>query len=73
MRNDAIWQSSAEQWHTHCLIFGASMDIHLVVIKPFGKLARGDIVTDKARISQILGCEHSRCVVRVAAQSARGD
>lgn len=48
------------------------MDIHLVVIKPFGNLARGDIVTDKARINQILSCEHSRYVVRVAAQSPMG-
>ena len=49
------------------------MDIELVVIKPFGNLARGDIVTDRARISQILGCEHARNVVRVAAQSAKGN
>jgi hypothetical protein len=48
------------------------MDIQLVVIKPFGNLARGDIVTDKARVGQILGCEHARCVVRVAAQAAKG-
>jgi hypothetical protein len=49
------------------------MDIHLVVVKPFGGLARGDIITDKARISQILSSEHARGVVRVAAPISKGN
>jgi len=41
------------------------MDVQLVVVKPFGNLARGDIVTDTVRITQILNGEHARSVVRV--------
>ena len=43
------------------------MNTHLVVVRPFGNLARGDIVTDTGRITQILNSEHARCVVRVVA------
>ena len=41
--------------------------MHLVVVKPFGIFARGDIVTDATRITQILNGEHARFVVRVVA------
>lgn len=41
------------------------MDMHLVVVRPFAGLARGDIVTDEDRITKILNSEHSRFVVRV--------
>ncbi len=49
------------------------MDIHLVVVRPFGGLARGDIVTDAVHVAQILSSEHARCVVRVAASTKKGD
>jgi len=39
--------------------------MHLVVVKPFGLFARGDIVTDAAHITQILNGDHARFVVRV--------
>ena len=41
------------------------MDMHLVVVRPFDGLMRGDIVTDAVRITEILSGEHARCVVRV--------
>ncbi|HUB47013.1 MAG TPA: hypothetical protein VMB73_18685 [Acetobacteraceae bacterium] len=44
------------------------MEMHLVVVKPFDGLARGDIIKDETRISAILSSEHARSVVRVAAQ-----
>lgn len=49
------------------------MDIHLIVIKPFRNLVRGDVITDTAQIRQILGSEHAKYVVRVAAQPAKGN
>jgi len=48
------------------------MEIHLVVIKSFNELRRGDVVTDPKRISQILNSEHARNVVRVAAVANTG-
>lgn len=48
------------------------MDIHLIVIKPFRNLVRGDIITDKTQIHQILGSEHTKYVVRVTAHPAKG-
>ena len=39
--------------------------MHLVVVRKFGIFARGDIVTDVARIAQILNGDHARFVVRV--------
>lgn len=42
------------------------MNICLVVVRPFAGFARGDIVADPARISQILKSEHAHCVVRVS-------
>jgi hypothetical protein len=41
------------------------MNIHLVVVKPFAGLARGDVVTDEARVSEILRSEQAAHVVRV--------
>jgi len=43
------------------------MEMHLVVVRPFGGLARGDAVTDAAQIADILHSEHARDVVRVVA------
>ncbi len=48
------------------------MDIQLVVVRPFGDLSRGDIVTDIARISEILTSEHACSVVRVASLAKKG-
>lgn len=48
------------------------MEIHLVVVRPFGGLARGDIVTDEAQITKILNSEHARFVVRVANPASKG-
>lgn len=44
------------------------MEIHLVVVKPFDGVARGDIIKDQTRVSEILSSEHARFVVRIAAQ-----
>jgi hypothetical protein len=41
------------------------MDMHLVVVRPFGGLARGDLITDPNRIGDILAGEHAAHVVRV--------
>lgn len=48
------------------------MDMHLVVVRPFDELRRGDVVTDAKRISQIMSSEHARNVVRVAAVVKEG-
>jgi hypothetical protein len=48
------------------------MDLHLVVVKSFGDLGRGDIVTDTARITEILNSEHARSVVRVVNPANKG-
>jgi hypothetical protein len=48
------------------------MNMHLVVVKAFSGLSRGDVVTDAVRITQILNSEHARCVVRVTAPVAKG-
>jgi len=47
------------------------MDMHLVVVRPFGGFSRGDVITDAARITRILGSEQARYVVRVAAAARR--
>ncbi len=39
--------------------------MHLVVVKPFAGLERGDIVTDAVRVAEILRSEHAAFVVRV--------
>ncbi len=49
------------------------MEMHLVVVKPFGGLARGDIITDPARVIQILNDENAHSVVRVQSPSAKGN
>jgi hypothetical protein len=41
------------------------MDMHLVVVRPFGGFARGDVVTDTSHIAEILKSEHAYDVVRV--------
>ncbi|MBV8401133.1 MAG: hypothetical protein JOZ17_20725 [Acetobacteraceae bacterium] len=46
------------------------MDLHLIVVRPFGGLARGDTVTDPKRISDILNSEHASHVVRVGTPEA---
>lgn len=43
------------------------MDIHLVVVRPFGGLGRGERVTDPARITEILAGENRLNVVRAPA------
>jgi len=48
------------------------MDMHLVVVRAFGDLTRGDIVTDVVRITEILNSEHARSVVRVVAPASKG-
>jgi hypothetical protein len=46
--------------------------MHLVVVKPFASFARGDIITDAARITAILNSEHARNVVRVGMHPSKG-
>jgi len=41
------------------------MSMNLVVTRPFAGFARGDIITDDARIADILASEHAHHVVRV--------
>ena len=48
------------------------MDMHLVVVRSFGDLARGDIVTDTVRITEFLNSEHARSVVRVVVPTNKG-
>jgi hypothetical protein len=51
---------------------GDTMDMHLVVVRSFSDLARGDIVTDSTRITEILNSEHTRFVVQVVTPANRG-
>ena len=46
------------------------MDMHLIVVRPFGSYARGDTVTDAKRITDILNSEHASHVVRVCTPEA---
>ncbi len=48
------------------------MDMHLVVVRPFGGLVRGDVITEPARIAEVMNSEHARFVVRVAASADKG-
>ena len=48
------------------------MQVHLVVVRPFASLTRGDIITDPARIAEILKGEHAPQVVRVATPANQG-
>ena len=47
------------------------MDFHLVVLKPFDGFARGDIISETARINEVLKGEHAASVVRVANHGAK--
>jgi hypothetical protein len=44
------------------------MKFHLVVVRPFGAYAKGDIIADVAAIAVVLGGENAADVVRVAVQ-----
>ena len=46
------------------------MNIRLVVVRPFAGFARGEIVADPARITQILKSEHAHCVVRISSTAS---
>ena len=48
------------------------MNTHLVVVRSFGGLARGDVVTDAVQIAEILSSEHARSVVRVVTPANKG-
>ena len=41
------------------------MTIQFVVVRPFGKYAKGDVVGDAASIATISASEQVACVVRV--------
>ena len=47
------------------------MNIHLIVVKPFSGLARGDLITDDAHIASILRSEQATHVVRILAPSQK--
>lgn len=49
------------------------MNIQLVVVRPFGNYARGDVVTDPVRIAQILNSDYAHAVVRVSLPAGKGD
>jgi hypothetical protein len=49
------------------------MNIHLIVVRPFDCLNRGDTVTDTARIAHILGSEWVSSVVRVLSVPVKGN
>jgi hypothetical protein len=51
---------------------GESMTLHLVVVRAFDGLARGDIVTDALRVTEILNSEHARSVVCVGTPANKG-
>ncbi len=48
------------------------MSIKLVVVRAFGRHARGDVIEDEAEIERVLGSEHARQVVRVLAAKQEG-
>ena len=48
------------------------MDMHLVVVRPFAGLARGDIISDRTRVAAILTSEHAVNVVRVGTPVRKG-
>jgi hypothetical protein len=49
------------------------MNIHLVVVRPFDGLTRGDTVTDPARIAKVLSGEWAHSVVRILATVSKGN
>jgi hypothetical protein len=63
-----IHVSGDSAFDDHAQTEGNSMNIHLVVVRPFGTYAKGDIVTDANTIAAILGSESAANVVRVAVQ-----
>lgn len=46
------------------------MSWYLVVIKPFLNFVRGDMITDVARIEEILKAEYAKSVTKIAPPSA---
>lgn len=44
------------------------MTIELVVVKPFGGFKRGDVISDPAKMAQVLAEGHAQSVVRVLAE-----
>ena len=48
------------------------MDIHLVVVKPFGGFSRGDVIADATRMNEILKSDRVSCVVRVMTARKEG-
>jgi hypothetical protein len=48
------------------------MDIHLIVVRPFEDLARGDVIADETRIAELLNSEHAHDVVRVLRSAEEG-
>jgi hypothetical protein len=45
------------------------MSIRLIIVRSFAGFARGEIVADPVRISQILKSENAHCVVRVSSNT----
>lgn len=43
------------------------MPYHLVVVHPFGKNKKGDVITDPAMVETILASHHERRVVKIGA------
>ena len=48
------------------------MDIHLVVVRPFAGLARGDVIADATRVAEVLKSEHAPSVVQVMTPVVKG-
>jgi hypothetical protein len=46
------------------------MNFHLVVVRAFGAYAKGDAITDSAKITEVLAGENAHCVVRVAVKGS---
>lgn len=46
------------------------MQFHLVVVRPFGAYAKGDVITDPATVDTILAGENAADVVRIAVRGA---
>ena len=48
------------------------MKMHLVVVRPFRGYARGDVIADQKLMSDVLGSENARYVVRVVTPAPKG-
>jgi hypothetical protein len=46
------------------------MQVHLVVVRPFGTYRTGDVITDDTKVAAVQRSENAHDVVRVAAQAA---